>query len=341
MLIEGETYEVTTYRIDGEYKDFRHPDSVSFTDELSEDLKRRDFTINAMAYNNKTGLVDLFGGTEDLKNGIIRCVGNAEERFSEDALRMLRAVRFSAQLGFEIESSTAEAVKKLAATLNKISVERIQTELVKLITSEHPEKMETVYALGLSKIFLPEFDIMMGSEQKNPHHIYTVGMHTIKVMENVPPDRELRLSALFHDIAKPKCTTLDENGINHFRGHPEEGEKMTRAILRRLKFDNHTIDRVCHFVLWHDANPELNPRSVRKMVNKIGKDYYPQMFALKRADIKGQNPVFADEKLKRIDEYERIYEGIIASGECVDIKSLKINGSDLIKEGFKEGIWNT
>ncbi len=337
VVLGGLGYEVTTYRIDGIYKDSRHPESVSFTSNLTEDLKRRDFTINAMAYNKKAGLVDVFGGRGDLEKGIIRCVGNAQERFSEDALRMLRAVRFSAQLGFEIEKETAEAIRALSATLKNISAERIQTEIVKLITSDHPEKMADVYKLGLSRVFLPEFDVMMEAEQINPHHIYTVGMHTIKVMENVPPERELRLSALFHDVAKPKCTTLDENGINHFKGHPKEGAKMTKTILKRLKFDNHTIDRVCHFVLWHDANPELTPKSVRRLVSKIGRDYYPEMFALKRADVKGQNPVFADEKLRRIDEYEKLYNEIISAGECIDIKSLKVNGSDLIKEGFEEG----
>ncbi|MCR5784125.1 MAG: CCA tRNA nucleotidyltransferase [Eubacterium sp.] len=337
VVMDKENFEVTTYRVDGEYRDFRHPESVSFTSDLKEDLMRRDFTINAMAYNHKEGLIDVFDGIKDLDAGIIRCVGVAEERFSEDALRMLRAVRFSAQLGFDIEEKTKEAIKKLSPTLEHISSERVQSELVKLLMSDNPGKIEEAYNLGLTKVFLPEFDIMMVSEQINPHHIYTVGMHTIKVMENVPKDRILRISALLHDVAKPDCTTLDSRGINHFKGHPEKGAQMARKILRRLKFDNNTVERVCHFVLWHDANPELTPKSVRKMVSKIGKDYYPDMFALKRADVKGQNPKFAPEKLRRIDEYERLYNEIINKGECVDVKSLAINGGDLIKEGFEQG----
>ena len=229
-------YEVTTYRIDGEYKDGRHPESVAFTNLLSEDLKRRDFTINAMAYNDSQGLVDLFDGVGDLKRGLIRCVGCASERFSEDALRMLRAVRFAAQLGFTIERQTYEAICTLASTIAKVSTERIMVELVKLLTSDHPEEMRAVYESGLSRVFLPEFDAMMQTPQHTIHHQYSVGEHTIHAIMGVPPDRILRMTMLFHDIGKPQCRTTDADGIDHFHGHPEVGAEMTGQILHRLKF---------------------------------------------------------------------------------------------------------
>ena len=337
VMVDHVGYEVTTYRIDGEYKDSRHPESVSFTSDLVEDLRRRDFTINAMAYNNTNGLIDVFGGQEDLAARLIRAVGDAEERFTEDALRMLRAVRFSAQLGFEIEENTRIAIRKLAPSLVHISAERIQTELVKLLISDHPEKLEDAYTLGLTRVFFPEFDIMMTSEQKNPHHIYTVGGHTLKVMENVPKDRVLRITAMLHDVAKPKCTTLDEDGINHFRGHPEEGAVMARVILRRLKFDRATIDRVCHFIYWHDANPDTTARAVRRFVSKVGLDYFPDLFALKRADVRGQNPEFVEPKLRRIDTLEQLYNEIISQHQCVRVHDLAITGKDLIALGIEQG----
>ena len=245
VMLDHTGYEVTTYRIDGEYEDARHPKTVTFTGNLVEDLKRRDFTINAMAYNDTAGLVDAFDGMGDLKRHVIRCVGIPHDRFGEDALRMLRAVRFAAQLGFSIEEKTRQAVADLADNLQKVSAERIQTEMVKLLTSAHPEEMRTVYELGLSRVFLPEFDRMMETPQITKHHCYSVGEHTIHAMQEVQQDRILRLTMLLHDVAKPVCVTTDEKGQNHFKGHPAEGAEMARVILRRLKFDNETIKRVC------------------------------------------------------------------------------------------------
>ena len=248
VMLDHEGFEVTTYRIDGEYEDARHPKEVAFTANLLEDLKRRDFTINAMAYNEVTGLVDAFDGIGDLERGVIRCVGNAMERFSEDALRMLRAVRFAAQLGFSIERETQEAIAGLAGNIKKVSAERIQVELVKLLTSPNPGELKVAYRTGLTAVFLPEFDMMMETPQNNPHHCYSVGEHTLKAIEAVPADKVLRLTMLLHDIAKPACKTTDKKGVDHFYGHPVRGSEMARGILRRLKFDNDTTDRVCR--LW-------------------------------------------------------------------------------------------
>ena len=330
-------YEITTYRIDGEYEDARHPKTVTFTGNLVEDLKRRDFTINAMAYNDTAGLVDAFDGIGDLKRKVIRCVGVAHDRFGEDALRMLRAVRFAAQLGFTIEENTRQAVADLAENLQKVSAERIQTEMVKLLTSAHPQEMRTVYELGLSRVFLPEFDRMMETPQITKHHCYSVGEHTICAMQEVPQDKILRLTMLLHDVAKPVCVTTDENGQNHFKGHPAEGAEMARLILRRLKFDNDTTKRVCLLVRYHDDRPTVTPRNVRRAISRIGVENMEALFAVKRADTLAQSMYERQKKLAYIDAYEETYRKIIKEGQCVQKKDLAINGRDLIAQGMHTG----
>ncbi len=337
VMLEQEGFEVTTYRIDGEYEDARHPKEVSFTSDLLEDLKRRDFTINAMAYNDMQGLVDAFDGVGDLKRGIIRCVGRATERFSEDALRMLRAVRFSAQLGFVLEEETRAAIVELAPNIAKVSAERIQMELVKLLTSNHPEEIRTAYETGLTAVFLPEFDRMMETAQNNPHHCYTVGEHTLMALQGVEADKVLRFTMLLHDVAKPVCRTTDENGTDHFYGHPQKGSEMARMILRRLKFDNDTTDRVSALVRWHDDNPELSPRSVRRAISRIGLERYPALFAVKRADTLAQSMYRREEKLKYLHDYEMLYQEVMEKQQCLTIKQLAVTGSDLIEAGMQPG----
>ncbi|WP_442960414.1 CCA tRNA nucleotidyltransferase [Pseudobutyrivibrio ruminis] len=337
VLLHGEGYEVTTYRVDGKYEDGRHPKEVTFTASLEEDLKRRDFTINAMAYNDTRGLVDLFGGEQDLQNGIIKAVGNPTERFTEDALRMLRALRFSAQLGFEIEPATYDAIKTLAPTLDRISAERIQVELVKLITSDHPERMRNVYETGLTDVFFPEFNAMMECKQNNMHHMYTVGEHAIVTMQNCPADKVLRLTMLLHDVAKPVCKTTDDEGVDHFKMHPMKGAEMAKAILRRLKFDNDTTDAVCNLVKNHDDRPEINPRNVRRLIIRVGKDNFENLLAVKRADTYGQSLQNREEKFAYIDSLEEMYHQILEQEDCLSIKDLKINGKDLIGMGVPQG----
>ena len=337
IMLGKEGYEVTTYRIDGEYEDARHPKEVTFTSNLVEDLKRRDFTINAMAYNEIRGLVDAFDGVGDLQKGIIRCVGVPEERFGEDALRMLRAVRFAAQLGFAIEENTAEAIRKLAPTIAKVSAERIQMELVKLLTSSHPDQLRTAWELGLTGVFLPEWDRMMETGQRNPHHAYSVGEHTLKALTCSRPDRILRLALLFHDVAKPVCLTRDAEGVDHFHGHPQKGARMAADIFRRLKFDNETIDRCCALISWHDDMPPLSPANVRRAINRIGLEQYPLIFELRRADVMGQSDYLREEKLRYIDDYEQIYRKCLEDHDCLTKKDLAINGRDLIALGMKPG----
>ncbi len=337
VLLNGVGYEVTTYRVDGKYEDGRHPKEVTFTASLEEDLKRRDFTINAMAYNDSQGLVDLFGGKEDLQAGIIRAVGNPTERFTEDALRMLRALRFSAQLGFDIEANTYQAICDLAPTLDRISAERIQVEMVKLVTSNNPQRLRDLYATGLSKVFFPELDVMMECDQINKHHSYTVGEHTIVSMSLAPADKVIRLAMMLHDVAKPVCKTTDENGQNHFKMHPVKGAEMARDILRRLKFDNDTTDRVCNLVRNHDDRPEINERNVRRMIIRVGQDNFEDLLAVKRADCLAQSMYHREEKLEYISELEQMYKDIVAAGDCLKIKDLKINGKDLINMGVPQG----
>ena len=333
----GKGYEVTTYRVDGVYEDGRHPREVTFTPSLKEDLQRRDFTINAMAYREPGVLVDLFGGQKDLEDGVIRAVGDPEQRFSEDALRILRAIRFSAQLGYRIEEQTLRAASELAPTLRKISAERIRVELEKTITSDHPDLLRTAYEAGITAIVLPEFDLCMETRQNNPHHCYTVGEHTLKGMELIRNDRLLRLTMLLHDMGKPTCLTTDETGIDHFYGHQEESVSLAQTILRRLKYDNDTIRKVVTLVRYHDMQIRLTAPAVRKAVVKIGEDLFPLFLEVKQADLLAQSTFLREEKQQTLDEVKRLYAEIIASGDCLNLRHLAVNGSDLIQMGVKPG----
>lgn len=337
VLMEGEGFEVTTYRIDGDYADGRHPSQVIYTGSLSEDLKRRDFTINAMAYNETEGLVDLFDGMGDLQRGLIRCVGDPRERFHEDALRMLRAVRFSAQLGFSLEERTKQAISQLAFMLHKISAERIQTELVKLLVSQHPKEVRTLCETGIAAVLFPWLDAMMDTPQNTPYHCYNVGEHTLRSLDHVPADKVLRLTMLFHDMAKPALRTTDERGRDHFKGHPGEGARMAREVMRQLKFDNDTTDRVTALVLWHDDNPPVTPANIRKAIRRVGLVQYPDLFAVKRADTLAKSSYHREEMLAYIDEYEAQYRQIIEEEQCVTLKDLAVNGKDLMEAGMKPG----
>lgn len=339
VMLDKEGFEVTTYRIDGKYEDSRHPKEVLFTPNLREDLKRRDFTINAMAYNEKEGIVDLFGGMEDLRLGRICCVGDAEARFREDALRIMRAVRFSAQLGYEIEEKTAGAIVKLAPALKKISAERIQTELVKLVTSPNPDFLRIAYRYGVTKIILPEFDRAMETKQKHPHHCYSVGEHILCSMKEIAPEKVLRLSMLFHDLGKPQTKTVDENGTDHFHGHAAVSEKLAEEILRRLRFDNDTIRQVTRLVYYHDYGNGVSPTDtiVRRALNQIGEELFPLFLQVRQADLKAQSLYQREIKQANLDAWILKYEEIRRRKDCVSLKTLAVTGSDLIENGMKPG----
>lgn len=349
VMLDKEGFEVTTYRIDGEYEDSRHPKNIEFTSNLEEDLKRRDFTINAMAYNPKEGLVDIFGGIEDLEKGIIRCVGNAKDRFSEDALRILRAVRFAGQLGFSIEEETKEGIVELAPTLKNISAERIRVELDKLLMAKHPELIKVASETGICKVVLPELDRMLVREQNNPHHIYNVGDHCIQAVrllnkeyKNSPEyDKKthsiLAWTMLLHDVGKPDCYTEDEKGIGHFYGHGEKSAELAKKILKRLRFDNYTIETATRLVKWHDYTFGEKEASMRKAANKIGTDIIEFLFIVKRMDALAQNPEYLEGKLVKLEAAKTLYKEIRAKQQCLTLKELAVNGRDLMEAGFEKG----
>lgn len=341
VMMEKEGYEVTTYRIDGTYEDHRRPNEVTFTTSLREDLMRRDFTINAMAYNDKDGLVDLFGGIEDLEKKMIRCVGKADDRFDEDALRILRAIRFAAQLGFEIDEEAKNAIRRKYRFLKDVSAERIQVELTKTLTSPHPELLKTAYELGMTSVFLPEFDEMMETSQNNPHHKYNVGDHTIEVMKNIQADKVKRLAALLHDVAKPVTKSTDNAGVDHFYNHYKKSAEMSEEILRRLKYDNHTMKAVKHLIEWHDFRWDdesyAGIKKVRRLVSKVGIDAFEPLLELQRADILGQSSYRQDNKLKVLDEVMEIFQEVKRNHDCLTIKDLNIDGVDLIRSGIPAG----
>lgn len=330
-------YEVTTYRIDGIYEDNRHPTEVSFTSNLVEDLQRRDFTINAMAYNEQDGLVDIFGGMEDIKSGVIRCVGEPRLRFDEDALRILRAVRFAAQLGYSIEEATQSAMKEHREALAHISAERIQVELVKTVTSHHPSYLQLAYELHLTDIILPQFNDIMETTQQNPHHFYPVGEHTLCAMEAIRPDKYLRLAMLFHDIGKPKTKTTDQEGIDHFYGHEKVSESIAKSTLKRLRFDNQTISYVTKLVRYHDERVQPDEVSVRKMIYEVGQDIFPLLLEVQEADMAAQSDYKREQKKERLEGVRRCYEKILARGDCLSLATLAITGADLIEIGVPQG----
>ncbi len=337
VLMEGEPFEVTTYRIDGIYEDCRHPKSVVFTENLLEDLKRRDFTINAMAYSRESGLVDAFGGMEDLGNRVIRCVGDPAERFSEDALRMMRAIRFAAQLGFSVDADTETAMRDMAPNLARISAERIQTELVKLLVSPNPHWLRLAYECGITAVVLPEFDRIMLQRQNNPHHAYTTGEHTLLTLRNIAAEKTLRLTMLFHDMGKPEVFSTDEDGKDHFHGHAAHSEKIALGIMKRLKFDNDTMRTVACLVRNHSRYPQLTARDVRVSAYEIGPELFDSFLQVKRADITAHHPDIIPDTLHYLKEVERIWRDVKERGDCLSLKNLALDGKDLIRDGVKPG----
>ncbi len=358
VMMGKEGYEVTTYRMDGEYEDHRHPKKVQYTQSLLEDLKRRDFTINAMAYNPRTGLIDEFYGMRDIERCIIRCVGDADERFSEDALRMLRGIRFAGQLQFDIDRDTYQAICNKASTLIHVSAERIQVELTKLLTSKGSDRLLLTTATGLSQYFLPELDAMLATPQHNPHHCYDVGHHTIETIRQVDmlwresdlgekEHKMLVYAALLHDVAKPECKSTDDKGIDHFHGHPERGAKKAREIMRRLKFDNETTAMVEKLIRYHDRRHELcqagdaknskGKRQMRRLVHQAGETTMPLLFMLQEADLMAQSDYMRGEKLEKLKIARDCYEEMRRDQEAVKIADLAIGGRELIDMGMKPG----
>jgi len=337
VLLNDESYEITTYRIDGKYEDYRRPKEVTFTRSLSEDLLRRDFTINAMAYNETEGIIDLYNGREDLEKQIIRCVGKPRDRFNEDALRMLRAIRFSAKLGFLIEVGTYKAIKELAHLIKHISSERIQVELTKTLISPNPEKIKEIATCGLIQYIIPEFSEVVGLEQNNPYHKFSVDNHMYESLRYVKAEPHLRWTMYLHDIGKGFTKTTDEKGIDHFYSHPVVSEKIAAKTMKNLKFDNKTYDRVTKLIRFHDDRFNSDKKAVRRAISRIGVEYFDDLLLIKEADIKSQHHDYEDENLDKLKEIRDLYEEILEDNECLGIKDLAVNGHDLKLEGITEG----
>ncbi len=336
VIINGIPIEITTYRFDGEYSDNRHPTKVSFVSDLKSDLSRRDFTVNAMAFNAQNGLQDFFGGQKDIKNKLIKCVGEPDLRFNEDALRMLRALRFSSVLGFEIDEDTSESILKNKGLLKNISSERISAELNKLLLGDNVYNVLEKYR-GVIAVFIPELEATFDFDQKNPHHSLTVYNHIIKSVESTPKKLILRLTMLLHDIGKPKCFTVDEKGVGHFKGHQKVSAEMSEVILKRLKYDSATIKRVTSLIFEHDNRYPANKSAVKSFMSKYDYDFFKLQNKVRRADCSAQSMYLRTEKLRQIEAVEKIGKIILEENECFSLDNLKINGDDLISSGFKEG----
>lgn len=334
VRINKVSYEVTTYRIDGEYIDNRRPEEVFFTDDIEKDLERRDFTMNAIAFNHREGIRDYFGGISDIEKGIIKCVGEAEKRFEEDALRIMRGIRFTAQLGFAIEEKTLRAMKSKAHLLTNISKERIREEFDKILCGEYSSKaLRIMVDTGVMDIILPELMPCVGFDQKNPNHNKDIFEHTLTVIENSRIDKASRAAALFHDIGKPKCFTIDNHGIGHFYGHEEVSCEIAKKIMKRLKYDTKTIELVMLVIGEHmTAFENITKRStIKRFINRVGAENLGILFDFKRADIKGTASV---ERVEIINQFEKICEEILEYKEPFSIKDLAVNGNDMINLGY-------
>lgn len=339
VLIDNEPLEITTYRSEGTYSDNRHPDSVIFSKSLKDDVIRRDFTMNGIAFDFESGFVDLVGGIDDIKSKTIRAIGDAETRFREDALRILRALRFSSVLGFSIEESTSNAIHKCKALLKNISAERIAVEFSKLICGKNAYSVLKEYA-DVICMFIPELEKCVDFQQVNRHHIYDVYTHTLKALEQSKNDLHIRLALLLHDIGKPYVAHFDEKGEQHYYSHPKKSAELTENILTRLRFDNDTKNAVVTLVKMHDTPIMLDKEDIpskkrlKRILSQIGVDLTYDLIEIKRCDNSAQNPQY----YRGDDFYKATYDmldEIINGDECFSIKDLKINGNDLISLGFK------
>ena len=333
VLMDGMPLEITTYRIDGDYSDSRHPDSVRFARSLRDDLERRDFTMNALAYHPKTGVTDFTGGCADLAAGLIRCVGDPDRRFREDALRILRALRFASTLGMTVEAATAEAIHRNCHLLSLIAPERIRAELDKLLCGGAVREVLTQFADVLA-VPIPEIVPMFGFDQRNPHHDKDVWLHTAAVVEAAPADPVLRWAALLHDVGKPPCFALGGDGLGHFYGHAEQSTALSDGILTRLRFDNAGRERILRLIRYHDFPIAADRKTVKRLMNRHGVEAVHQLIDLHIADTRGQSSLCAD----RIAHYEALHgmvEGLLAEEACFSLKDLAVNGNDLLALGFR------
>ena len=341
VVLDHIPYEITTFRVDGEYTDHRHPDSVSFVDDVAGDLSRRDFTINAMAWSPDTGLVDLFAGREDLANHIIRCVGEPRRRFEEDALRVLRALRFASVYDFEIDPATESAAREMADGLRSVAGERIREELLKLLCGPGAGRILRSYPDILS-VIIPEIAPMVGYDQQNHHHSYDLWEHTVRAMEGVPPDPVLRLTMLLHDTGKPEVRTTDEKGEGHYRKHQAASGVIAARAAETLRLDNATRERVVNLVIHHDIplrteSGEINTdRSfLLRRLNRFGEEDLRALFLIHRADRIATGYTTAEREDQRLRERMAALDALLAEKPCFTLKDLAVRGTDLKALGLK------
>lgn len=337
VVLDGEVFEVTTYRIDGTYSDNRRPDSVSFTSDITQDLARRDFTINAMAYNEQSGLIDPYGGRNDLSDKIIKCVGNPDFRFNEDALRIIRALRFASVYNFEIDDETAKSIHKNADLLNNIAVERISVELNKLLSGNGAEKILNNYR-DVIAVFIPEIKPMFDYNQHTKHHNRDLWHHITYAVKSIDNSPLLRMSMLLHDIGKPKACKRDGDGTCHFKGHPKYSAEMAETILRRLKYSNDFIETCITIIKYHDVRFSGSKCQLRHVMSAIGDKNVELLLKIQRADIMAQSDYKHKEKLEKLNLACKTYKEILADKDCFTLKQLKINGNDIKNLGVSEGI---
>lgn len=336
VIIDRISLEITTFRIDGEYSDNRRPDGVKFVSDIKEDLARRDFTINAMAYSNKTGLIDCFGGQADLGEKLIKCVGNPDTRFHEDALRVLRALRFSSQLSFEIEKETFDSILKNKELLKNISAERIASELNKLLLGDNVFEVLQKYREVIA-VFIPEFTACFDFKQFTKHHCYSVYDHIIKSVECVEKDLILRLTMFFHDIAKPQCFVEDKIDGGNFKGHQLPSAEMAEKVLKRLKYDNETIHSVVLLIKEHDNRYPAERKVIKSYLRKFSKEFFENQLKVRRADTLAQSLYMREEKIAQLDSILAIGADIIKENECFKLEDLAVKGKDLIAIGIPQG----
>ena len=333
VMIDHEPIEITTYRIDGDYSDHRHPDSVHFTRSLKEDLERRDFTMNALAYSPQKGIVDLVGGRKDIEDGIVRCVGDPNHRFQEDGLRMLRALRFASVYGMAIEAETASAIHRNKELLKGIAAERIQVELTKMLCGKGVTKVLEEFS-DVIAIPIPEILPMFHFEQRNPHHDKDVWDHTIAVIESITPEPVLRWAALLHDIGKPSCFSLAEDGIGHFFGHSDQSTSMAESILSRLRFDNASKEQIVRLVRYHDMPITADRKPIKRLLSKHGEDATRQLIELHKADTLGQSAI-CRHRIAIFEEVSQMINEILQEESCFTLKDLAANGHDMMTLGFQ------
>lgn len=334
VLLDGEPYEITTFRVDGRYSDGRRPDSVSFAVTIEEDLARRDFTVNAMAYSETEGLVDPFGGRQDLRDGLLRCVGDPETRFSEDALRLFRAVRFAAELGFSLEPETRRALDRLHGSISRVAKERIFAELKKLLTAPHAaDALRICPALLFSAV--PELAVLRDVPQHSRYHIYDVFEHTLHALDAAPPDETVRLAVLLHDTGKGPCRTAGADGYDHFYGHPVKSAEIARRALQSLRCDNRTQRAVVRLVELHDLHFPMRPVKFRRLLAALGFPLFYRLLDVARADSAAHAPEFVAPRLQALDEAETEARRLEAAGFCRTVRQLRINGDDLIACGLR------